>query len=74
VAGGCQQRQVGLSFPFAAGRKVSNDRGGVLAGLIACYGCLAVFPLRVFAAVAGMVLAGSGGRAWAGAVAGGQWA
>lgn len=54
-----QQRHNWLSFPFAVVRKVSNDGGGSLAGLIAYYGFLAVFPLLlVFAAVLGFVLAG----------------
>lgn len=54
-----QQRRVWLAFPFAVIRKMSNDRSGVLAGLIAYYGFLAVFPLLlVFAAVLGFVLAG----------------
>jgi YihY family inner membrane protein len=54
-----QQRHVWLSFPFAVVRKMSNDGGGALAGLIAYYGFLGVFPLLlVFAAVLGFVLGG----------------
>lgn len=59
VADAFQQRHVWLAFPFAVVRKVSNDGGGALAGLIAYYGFLGVFPLLlVFAAVLGFVLSG----------------
>lgn len=54
-----QQSHVWLSFPVAVVRKLSNDQGGSLGGLIAYYGFLAVFPLLlVFAAILGFVLGG----------------
>lgn len=52
-----QRRRPWLAFGVAVVRKMSDDRGGDLAALIAYYGFLSLFPLLlVFAAVLGFVL------------------
>jgi YihY family inner membrane protein len=40
-----QQRHGWVGFPFAVVKKFGDDRGGALAGLLAYYGMLSLFPL-----------------------------
>jgi YihY family inner membrane protein len=40
-----QQTHAWLGFPFAVVKKFGDDRGGALAGLLAYYGILSLFPL-----------------------------
>jgi YihY family inner membrane protein len=40
-----QQRHPWIGFPFAVMKKFGDDRGGALAGLLAYYGMLSLFPL-----------------------------
>jgi YihY family inner membrane protein len=40
-----QQRHGWIGFPFAVVKKFGDDRGGALAGLLAYYGILSLFPL-----------------------------
>lgn len=40
-----QQRHAWIGFPFAIVKKFGDDRGGALAGLLAYYGILSLFPL-----------------------------
>lgn len=54
-----QRRHAVLAVPVAVARKMSDDRGGDLAALVAYYGFLSAIPLLlVFAAVLGFVLHG----------------
>lgn len=57
-----QRRTPALAFPIAVVRKMSDDRGGDLAALVAYYGFLSALPLLlVFASVLGFVLHGDPG-------------
>ena len=57
-----QQRHAWMGFPLAVFKKFGEDNGGSLAGLIAYYGFLSLFPLLlVFVTILGFALQGHPG-------------